>query len=1264
MKPLIFCLALFILPATAKSQVSWQFTNGPHYANIDDYATGESGGQVALYAADSAYVEAVGNAFVLMSTDRGETWSHVDIKVDGVSVTGTVKCVATFRSNTDIIYAGVPGQGVYRTTDGGTSWNSTNNSQVLNKQVNRIAIHPTNSSIVWIGCLKEIEDDPILYRSENAGGSWDEMSQFGFPSQVSVSDIALSPNSDRVWVSTHSGASDNGIWRTLDRGQDWTPENGGITDNFHLSSLAIDPGNPNVLYCGNKYSNGLTRVYKTTDAADDCQWAPQPTPSLGTRDVSDLRANSQGLVYASVTGYGVLRSTNGGVDWTTLADDLLFDTFKAIEIDPLDESIVYAGTLVSHYKSSDAGATWHERNQGALPFVTGDVGANNGRLLAIGKPEYVFRKESGSTNWLMVFDASSAENGGNSLENMAIVMDPSNSNNALFGWEDEDEDDIHIWRTTDGGLTWTEPIPQAIEGDKLLTDLAYKTSQVVFATVNKSEPNPDEAWTYKSTNGGVSWGIESYFDDTELRSVAISGSSLYIGGKKGGATVYKSTNSGAPWTMQVLSTNQGSLVRSLSAEQSNPNVVYAGTTEGVYKTVDGGSNWAPNNQGIGELDIKAIAVHPTNPSVAYAVSNSAEEPVCYKTTNNGTSWAELSTGLPSAMVHNLTFDPTNPNVLYAATEAGVYSLSHVWTGTITDATWITGETYLVDGTLTIPQGVSLTIEPGTEVKFYPNAKLHVRGSLVANGSPSNLITFTSEDPLAEWSGIEIRNSTSPQAELSYALIEHCATALQVGSNAIFDLSSCTISDATLGLEFISEIAEAIAQTVSSNTLTAVTNGVVLIGTSDVLFKDNIISAYSFEELATGMHFSSSSPKVLRTTIQGFGRGIQCLNGSSPVFEDGALGGNNRIRNNGTGVRCKDYSNANLGIKGTGDVGGQNSIYGNTSYDVQLLNNCQVKGEYNWWGEAPPLTTHFNIDGSSALDYMPFLGEDPNPTNGILGKPPPGGPGSFPTTIPRDLLDALTLRAQGRFSDAMVLLDRVVLSSVIDDWIKEWALSEMLAASQGIRNSTLSSYLLETKNSFPSISRVADFLLPHAYQDEGLWEEALEMFEWNMNTYPESELERDALYGLFLNSLYTTPDTAGARMWFAELELKYPESDETYIAGIQLQNITATGLARIESSSSEQKSGDSQVPSAFRLSQNYPNPFNPTTTIKYNMPVDAHVSLKVYDILGRPVISLVEGSQEAGYHQVSLDASRLASGVYFYRLTAGGFSDVRRLIVVK
>lgn len=89
-----------------------------------------------------------------------------------------------------------------------------------------------------------------------------------------------------------------------------------------------------------------------------------------------------------------------------------------------------------------------------------------------------------------------------------------------------------------------------------------------------------------------------------------------------------------------------------------------------------------------------------------------------------------------------------------------------------------------------------------------------------------------------------------------------------------------------------------------------------------------------------------------------------------------------------------------------------------------------------------------------------------------------------------------------------------------------------------------------------------------------------------------------------------------------------------------------------------------APESYCLSQNIPNPFNPSTVINYQLPKDGQVSLKVYNILGEEIATLVDAFETAGYKLVRFDATNLPSGMYFYRIQAGGFTDVKKLVVMK
>ncbi len=91
---------------------------------------------------------------------------------------------------------------------------------------------------------------------------------------------------------------------------------------------------------------------------------------------------------------------------------------------------------------------------------------------------------------------------------------------------------------------------------------------------------------------------------------------------------------------------------------------------------------------------------------------------------------------------------------------------------------------------------------------------------------------------------------------------------------------------------------------------------------------------------------------------------------------------------------------------------------------------------------------------------------------------------------------------------------------------------------------------------------------------------------------------------------------------------------------------------------------SNIPTGFKLYQNYPNPFNPTTIIKYSIPEYSHISLKVYDLLGREIITLVNEEKPAGEYQVKFNAKDLASGIYFYTINSNDFFDRKKMIVLK
>ncbi|MBK9333767.1 MAG: SBBP repeat-containing protein [Ignavibacteria bacterium] len=168
------------------------------------------------------------------------------------------------------------------------------------------------------------------------------------------------------------------------------------------------------------------------------------------------------------------------------------------------------------------------------------------------------------------------------------------------------------------------------------------------------------------------------------------------------------------------------------------------------------------------------------------------------------------------------------------------------------------------------------------------------------------------------------------------------------------------------------------------------------------------------------------------------------------------------------------------------------------------------------------------------------------------------------------------------------------------------------------------------------------------------------------------------YDTLTSSDYTTIkyNSDGTQQWVTKyngtansddvgFSIAIDDLDNVYVTGVSMGIGTGADYATIKYS---QTTGIEQIyselPEQFSLSQNYPNPFNPSTIINYQLSMINYVSLKVYDALGREVATLVNEKQNPGTYQVEFDGSGLTSGVYFYKLTAGEFTDTKRMFLVK
>jgi hypothetical protein len=144
--------------------------------------------------------------------------------------------------------------------------------------------------------------------------------------------------------------------------------------------------------------------------------------------------------------------------------------------------------------------------------------------------------------------------------------------------------------------------------------------------------------------------------------------------------------------------------------------------------------------------------------------------------------------------------------------------------------------------------------------------------------------------------------------------------------------------------------------------------------------------------------------------------------------------------------------------------------------------------------------------------------------------------------------------------------------------------------------------------------------------------------------------------VMLDAAWSTPKYLGTVKFLPDFRLQFiPENNMTGVRNdLPFDGTVPVGVDEDLAS----------IPTEFNLSQNYPNPFNPVTTIQFNLPENSNIRLVLYDILGREVQEILKGEYESGYHKVMLDASNLASGVYFYRLEAGNFAGSKKLMIMK
>ena len=596
---------------------------------------------------------------------------------------------------------------------------------------------------------------------------------------------------------------------------------------------------------------------------------------------------------------------------------------------------------------------------------------------------------------------------------------------------------------------------------------------------------------------------------------------------------------------------------------------------------------------------------------------------------------------------------------------------------------------LVTGKVTVPAGRTLTIASGAALKFMPNAELYIEGQLIVNGTQSQPATFNAFKAGTLWKGINI--ITGSGSSIQYANINNAVTGVRVSQTVGANISHCTITGGYYGVFLFSGNSEGVPNPtiIQNDTIkqSAVAAIYVDVGASLPIIQNNVLQGQLPSLIGNyGMVFINSSPLlVLGNKVSNFGNaGIYCYN-ASPSFVDGLNGGHNCSYNNyGAGVLVESKAFPVFGNLEDITAPGYNTFANNQNYQMIVLESSEVLSEDNFYRDPEPIPSiDFSVDGSSVLYFLPFQTSDPNGCvsggNSIVrlgsGEEKEAGGDDPPLSSPRNPLvkQAVVLRIQGQHIAAIALLKNILANAQATADMKVFAVHELLANYQRIANPTAANRLsVYLRNVIPAQSNVdvkrafADVLATTLRHESDITA-ALTALDDNVRLYPNTSSKLLALYGKVSLALNTLNDLRLAKTSLQAMETSFPTAKLTKLAAKLVES--AENMAVVSSSMNKgvgeiTSSAVKSLPKEFGLEQNYPNPFNPTTNIKFHIPVDEHISLRVFTTLGEEVATIVNEARVAGTYTEKFDASRLASGVYIYRLTAGNFTQSKKFLLVK
>jgi tetratricopeptide (TPR) repeat protein len=428
--------------------------------------------------------------------------------------------------------------------------------------------------------------------------------------------------------------------------------------------------------------------------------------------------------------------------------------------------------------------------------------------------------------------------------------------------------------------------------------------------------------------------------------------------------------------------------------------------------------------------------------------------------------------------------------------------------------------------------------------------------------------------------------------------------------------------------------------------------------------DGDVHTCIFTDYSTALRYENSSSGRIdySSMIDYGGTGIDAVQYSGPDARS-----YNAIEDNYYGVKADNTSEPVLGYYAGG---GYNSLV-NAVWDVYSTNYSTIFAVYNWWGSSSPSP---NLYGD--VDWEPYLNYNPLSKSNTAGNPNVVVPNFEPadTIGVSEFNHALRLYFAEDYATVLPLLQNLV-SKYADYNIGRQALAlENQTLKKMSRGNEALSRLLAVKQNHQGkeIAGLAQSIIVGLHVKHGEYEQAKNAATEVLGNFLNTVLEKYALYDLGMIHWYYLNDPKTGETYYRQLIAKYPDDDLAMSALATLGEWKPVP----DKGNAPALTNTQNVPTEYALSQNFPNPFNPQTMIQYQLPEASHITVKIYNLFGQEVRTLVAGHREAGYHAEIWDGRddfgrRVASGVYFYRLSTepnvtqpNGFQFTRKMVLMQ